>query len=100
MSRLITSLAIVSAILYLGSCGGDPHAEGRELYSQYCILCHGDDGKREFNGAKDITVSELTLEGRIELITNGRGLMTPFEGILQPEDIKKVAAYSMTLGQD
>lgn len=72
-------------------------AEGEQIFNKYCILCHGVDGKLGLNGAKDITVSILTFDERIELITNGKNTMTPFEGILTPEQIKAAATYSMSL---
>ena len=49
------------------------------------------------NGAKDITQSSLMLGDRIQVITNGRNLMTPFKGLLTDEEIKAVALYSITL---
>lgn len=74
-------------------------AEGKKVYERYCVLCHGDDGKKEMNGAKDITISQLTFDERVALIRGGRNLMTPFEGILNDKEMADVAAYSMTLGQ-
>ena len=74
-------------------------ADGKKVYNKYCVLCHGDDGKKEMNGAKDITISGLTFEERVALIKGGRNLMTPFEGILTEEEMANVAAYSMTLSQ-
>ena len=89
-------------LLYLGSCG-DSSAQsgdlalGEEVYTKYCVLCHGDDGKKEFNGAKDITVSELTYKERVILVKEGRNLMTPFNGILSDEEIEAVAAFTSQL---
>ena len=87
--------------IYLAACGSkDKDLEtGEQVYTQYCALCHGPDGKLEMNGAKDITISELTLEDRMTLIKEGRNLMTPFNGILNDDEIRAVAKYSMTLGQ-
>jgi cytochrome c6 len=70
---------------------------GQEIYKKYCVICHGTDGKLGINGAKDITVSALTQDERIALITKGKNTMTPFEGILSADEIHAVAAYSMTL---
>lgn len=72
-------------------------AKGKEVYTKYCELCHGPDGKLALNGAYDITVSPLTLEERVELIRNGRNLMTPFQGILSAEQMELAAYYSMSL---
>lgn len=95
-------LLTCAMILYLGSCGdgrqsGQGDIDGKKLYTLYCALCHGDDGKREANGAFDITVSEMSLRERVALIRDGKNLMTPFVGILSNEEIDAVARYSMTL---
>lgn len=101
---MFAGLIICAAIFYLGACGGgEPtsggasNVDGKAVYTRYCALCHGDDGKREANGAKDITVSVLTLKERVALIKSGKNLMTPFEGILTPAEMEAAARHSMTL---
>jgi mono/diheme cytochrome c family protein len=49
------------------------------------------------NGAKDITVSQLTLQDRVTLIKTGKNLMAPYGSILTTEQIEAVAHYSMAL---
>lgn len=71
--------------------------DGQAIFRQYCVVCHGADGKLGLNGAKDLTVSILTLEERTNIIANGKKLMTPFNEILSPEEIKAVAKYTQTL---
>ncbi len=103
-----------SAILAGGACGpAEEHAnqsaaavqsagaqpDGRAIFRQYCVICHGADGKLGLNGARDLSASILTLEERINIITNGKKLMTPFNEILSPEEIKAVAGYTQTLKQ-
>jgi cytochrome c6 len=61
------------------------------------LFVHGADGKLGINGAKDITVSKLTLEEREAQIKKGKNTMTPFEGVFSETQIKSVAAYTMTL---
>lgn len=80
-----------------GKSKSSPSSDGAALFKKYCTLCHGVDGKLGLNGSKDITVSLLSEAERIVLVTNGKNTMTPFGGILSPEEIKAVAAYSMTL---
>lgn len=77
--------------------GGVPQPDGQALFRQYCVLCHGADGKLGLNGAKDLTQSALTLDERILIITKGKNLMTPFGEMLTPEEIRAVAAYTTTL---
>lgn len=74
-------------------------AKGKKTYSQFCVACHGADGKLAINGAKDFAESVLKLEERVEVISNGQGMMTPFKGILKPEQIEQVAKYTIHLGK-
>ncbi len=95
-------LCLLSITIILACAGKEPNkyvstSDGQAIYKKYCIVCHGADGKLGLNGSKDISVSLLTEAQRIEQITNGKNTMTPFKGILSPEEIKAVAAYSMTL---
>jgi cytochrome c6 len=93
-------LALFMTMLACGEKKSNPYAgsaDGQAIYKKYCVVCHGADGKLGLNGSKDISVSLLTEAQRIEQITNGKNTMTPFKGILSPEEIKAVAAYSMTL---
>jgi cytochrome c6 len=72
---------------------------GEQIYRQQCVLCHGTDGKMGLNDAGDITESRATLDERILLITNGRGLMMPYRKILTEAEIHSVALYSMKLSE-
>ena len=75
----------------------DNVAAGEKIFRTYCITCHGIDGKLGLNGAKDLSISQLTTEERVVQVTKGKGLMTPFEGILNAEQIQQVVAYAETL---
>lgn len=70
--------------------------DGMAVFRQKCVTCHGADGALGLNGAKNLSQSVLTLEERINIITNGKKLMTPFGTILSPEEIKAVAEYTQT----
>lgn len=71
--------------------------DGMAIFRQYCVTCHGADGKLGLNGAKDLTLSTLTLDERINVITYGKKVMTPFNEVLTPEEIKAVAEYTQKL---
>lgn len=73
---------------------------GLSVFRKNCVTCHGSDGRLGLSGAKDLTKSDLSLEDRLVLIAKGKGLMTPFEGILTPEEIAAVARYTMELKTD
>ena len=71
--------------------------DGMAVFRQRCVTCHGADGTLGLNGAKDLTQSTLTLEERVNIITNGKKLMTPFGTVLSPEEIQAAAEYTRTL---
>ncbi|MEO0341526.1 MAG: cytochrome c [Bacteroidota bacterium] len=77
-----------------------PAEDGKKIYKQYCVACHGLYGDMGTNGAFNLTTSELSLEERINVITNGRNTMTPWKGILSEEKIKAVAEYTQELKTD
>lgn len=77
--------------------GSPVKLDGRTIFRQNCVTCHGADGTLGLNGAKDLTQSALPLGERINTITHGRKLMTPFATILSPEEIQAVAEYTLTL---
>lgn len=101
MKYLITCVVVL--ILLLGCAGGsvgasDGVADGQKLYQKYCVTCHGVNGGMQLNGARDLRESALGLEERISVVTNGRKLMAAYKGILSAEEIRAVAAYTMSLG--
>ena len=107
MKKFILFAVIAAFIIACG--GGDsadtnataaaekPKVDGEKIYKQYCITCHGLYGDMGASGAFNLITSELTVDERVEVITNGRNLMTPFKSLLNEEKIKAVAEYTMTL---
>jgi cytochrome c6 len=93
----IVAGALIIACGRQEASGSKAVVTGADIYKKYCLLCHGVDGKLGVNGAKDITVSQLTEAERIVLIAEGKNTMTPFKGVLTSEQIKAVAAYTLTL---
>ncbi len=74
--------------------------DGSKVWKQYCIACHGAFGDMGVNGAKDLGISELTLEERIQVITKGRNTMQSYEAILSAEEIEAVAKHTFTFAED
>lgn len=72
-------------------------SEGAKIYKQYCITCHGLYGDMGASGAANLQASKLTLEQRIEVITNGRNTMTGFKALMSEDKIKLVAQYTFEL---
>lgn len=121
MTKGIIKLVIASFAFLIISCGGKSDApapksssdsakastvttsssdkkaptnrKGKLIYKQYCVICHGADGKLAISDAKDLSVSTISIEERIDQITNGKGLMTPYKDILSTEQILAVAEY-------
>jgi len=91
-------------LLFVGamSCGSGAAttaqlSSGAENYKKYCVACHGEDGGMMLNGAKDLRKSEMTHAERVHIITNGKGLMTPFGEILSKDEVEAVAHYTFEL---
>jgi len=106
MFRKVIALTIIALIVLTAACNASSNNRskkfktGKELYGQWCISCHGALGNMMFNGAKDLTISTLSIPERKTLIKNGKGLMAPFDGNLSPQEIARVAEYSATLNPD
>jgi len=67
--------------------------KGKLIYKQYCVACHGADGKLGISDAKDLSISTIDLAERINQVTNGKGMMTPYKDILTETQIKDVCEY-------
>lgn len=75
--------------------GGLQEHPGKIIFDQLCSTCHGADGKLMKFQAADLSVTQLTLEERIDIIRNGSPLtvMAPFNRQLSEEEIEAVALY-------
>jgi mono/diheme cytochrome c family protein len=72
-------------------------AHGKALYLSQCAVCHGNDGKKGLSGAKDLSISELTIVEMHELITNGKNTMPAYGNIYSKEEIDAVIVFVKTL---
>ena len=88
---------LFGVLSHLNAVKNTSEVDGFQVFKKNCKTCHGADGSLGLNGAKDLRVSTLSIEQRIETITHGKGVMTAFETILSPEEIKAVAEYTTTL---
>ncbi len=103
MRKFYIFLSMGIFIILLSNCNNaasTKNMSGEDIFMTYCAVCHGADGKRGANGAKDLTQSELPLTDRIMIITRGKGLMTPFGNTLSDEQIKKVAKFTMKFSDE
>lgn len=65
----------------------------KKVYKMRCASCHGFKGDMKVNGAKDLTKSKVSMEESVAQVYFGRGLMTPFKGLMKDEEIVAVAEY-------
>ena len=74
--------------------------DGEKIYKQYCVVCHGIAGDMGASGAFNLTETELSIEEKMVVITNGRNTMTAFGSLLEEDEIKAVAEYTEKLKAD
>jgi len=67
--------------------------DAKKKFKQFCATCHGFTGDLNVNGAKDLTVSKISLEESVAQVYHGKGLMTPFSGIMNDAEIVAVAKW-------
>jgi mono/diheme cytochrome c family protein len=75
-----------------------PRRGGREIFSEYCVLCHKYDGRggpSEGGYGADLRQTALTHEQLIIIITYGRQAkgMPPFKDLLDESKIETLAGF-------
>lgn len=104
MQRIFLFSLIIGSLLL--SCGNNdgtsptaamPKSNGEMLYNTHCTLCHGGDGRLKMADAKDLSISTLSREEMIAVVTNGRGTMMPYKHVLSAEEIEQVVDHVLTL---
>lgn len=65
---------------------------GKIIYLQLCVQCHGDDGDKGLFKAPELSASRLAPEDRRAVIKNGKGNMPHFR-YLKTEELEAVALY-------
>lgn len=67
--------------------------DAKKKFKNLCAICHGTKGNMEINGAKNLSKSKVSLEEAVAQVYHGKGLMTPFKGILSDVEIVAVSRY-------
>ncbi|MBT6043210.1 MAG: PQQ-binding-like beta-propeller repeat protein [Gammaproteobacteria bacterium] len=67
-------------------------ANGKTIYSQSCVYCHGDTGEGGHGGGAELT-SALEVADIMEVLSNGRNGMPPFSLVFSSEQAHDVANY-------
>ena len=71
-----------------------PFAEGALVYQQNCSFCHGEDGKKKYRNASDLTRSVFGEDAIIQMIREGsKGKMPSYNIIMSDANIKAVAGF-------
>ncbi len=97
--------------LLAGSCAGDPPevplgldgrpdpvlVEGRAVYEEHCVSCHGrsgggGQGPRLNDGA--VVEAYQRIEDQVAVVADGRGTMPSFVGRLTRNQIESVTRYT------
>lgn len=71
--------------------------DAQKKYKIFCGTCHGFSGNANINGAKDLTKSKVDLTTSVAQVYHGKGLMTPFKGIMNDAEIIAVCQFIETL---
>jgi uncharacterized membrane protein SirB2 len=69
----------------------------KAIFNQLCSACHGINGDIDTGGTSNLTISNLDLKERINVIKQGSGLMPGFQKQLTDQEINALAAYTLTL---
>ncbi len=118
MKKLLVGTLLLGAFAFLIACGGESGGnpnfpsessdettaaadiDGKAIYTQNCVTCHGVYGDMGASGAFNLKESKLAVEERINVVTNGRNTMLAFNNVLSEDEIQAVAEYTMTLSKD
>ena len=68
-------------------------------YKAYCAACHGIYGDLQINGAPNLGKLKTSLNEKIEVTKNGKGLMPPFKELLKLNEIELIAKYIFYLDE-
>jgi mono/diheme cytochrome c family protein len=71
---------------------------GAKVYMENCVFCHGENGKKMYRGAKDLSVSLFGVDDVQQMVREGsKGKMPAYNIILSDENIAAVSAYVQSL---
>jgi cytochrome c6 len=93
---------VLMASMFFGlrmASAADP-AKGREGYNQYCVTCHGADGRGMMGNTPDFSRGEGLMAPDVTIaqtLRTGKGTMPAFVGILSSEELLDIVAYLRTL---
>jgi mono/diheme cytochrome c family protein len=89
------TIGLVSIMLL--SSFAEKAVNGKEVFKKQCANCHGENGTKGSNGARNLQLSHMQHEDIEQLILNGRRPMPSYKTKLSPEQVKLVADYVISL---
>lgn len=95
-------LIVLASLIKATSCYAQIPARpatwnGKILYEDKCIRCHGQHGDQGTYGAKDLRRSKLTDEQYLTIISNGKWFMPRWKKKLSRDQIQSIISYIKTL---
>ena len=93
-------LAISTILLFsaIGAFAQDgTHRDGKTVFTQTCLMCHGELGNKGLAGAKDLTISTISDSLATAIVHDGKGAMMAYGKMLSAEELKNVVRYIKTL---
>jgi quinohemoprotein ethanol dehydrogenase len=73
---------------------GTPDIEnGRKLFGQFCVACHGETGMGGHGGGAPLNNVSKDMKGLVTTVSTGRNDMPSFKSVLPPEQIRDISAY-------
>ncbi len=99
-ARVLSTIATVVSCVLVGAVhpavsAADAKAGGR-LYRQYCIDCHGGNGRGAVPGVPDLARGSAQMRSDKELVQKieiGSGTMPSFLGVIRDDDLYDLVAY-------
>lgn len=80
------------------AAGSDVVAEGKLVYQNSCVNCHGAGGKLGYMGAKDLATTAYNTDQQKQIIRNGKNFMPPHSK-LTDQQVDAVVQYVATFKQ-
>jgi mono/diheme cytochrome c family protein len=72
-------------------------SEGKSLFDKNCAICHGKKGDAQIGGAKNLTMSTISVEETKQIISKGKGSMAGYGSFLNESQIDLLVVYIATL---
>ena len=104
MQKIITSSIVIYFFLFSCQEHGNTNTKtlsktlskeerSKKLFIDNCVVCHGEDGKRQLANASDLSISKLQKKELKEIISNGRKSMPPYKSVFDEDELNLLVEY-------